>query len=69
MEELKIARKKIKMSQAALSRRCGIPQGDISKIETGKSNPSMKTLRRIADALGMDIVITFREKWDETGRR
>ena len=49
------------LSQKELSALTGIDQSDISKIERGLSNPSVLTLKRIADALGgnLSIQITF----------
>ena len=34
---------------------CGIDQSDISKIETGNANPSLSTLKRLAE--GMDMIL------------
>ena len=39
------------LTQRELSDMTGIAQGDISKIENGNANPSIKTLDRLADAL------------------
>lgn len=38
----------------ALSDRCGLSKAYLSEIETGKKNPSMKSLERIAKALNAD---------------
>ena len=51
-----------KLSQTALAERVGMDQADISKIERGIANPSVKTLRRIADALDCKLVIHFKPK-------
>ena len=37
----------------------GIAQGDISKLENGNANPSIKTLQRLAAALGKTLKIEF----------
>lgn len=47
------------MSQTELSSATGIDQSDISKIERGAANPSMATLGRIADALGVCLEVAF----------
>ena len=52
-------RKSVGMTQKDLSEKTGIAQPDISKIERGMGNPSIKTLSRIADGLGMDLHIEF----------
>ena len=41
-------RKEMNMTQKQLSEATGIAQGDISKIENGCANPSLKTIERIA---------------------
>ena len=47
------------ISQKELAKRSGITQGEISKIETGVRNPSIKLLQRIADALDMVLEVSF----------
>lgn len=53
------ARKDAGITQKELSERTGIAQGDISKLENGSANPSVKTLERIAAALGKKLKIEF----------
>ena len=50
------------LTQKDVSARSGIAQGDISRIEAGLANPSIKTLKRIADALQMDMTIRLTKK-------
>ena len=47
------------LTQKELSLRSGIAQGDISKIENGNANPSIKTLQRLATAMGKSLRIEF----------
>ena len=47
------------LTQRELSDMTGIAQGDISKIENGNANPSIKTLDRLADALGKKLKVTL----------
>jgi len=49
------ARKSVGLTQTQLSEKTGIAQCDISRIESGKANPSMKTLKRLAAGMGMHI--------------
>jgi len=53
------ARHYAKMTQKQLSKRTGIAQADISKIETGQGNPTLSVLQRIANGLDMDLSIQF----------
>ncbi len=53
------ARQKSGMTQKELSDCTGIAQGDISKLERGNANPSLKTLQRLANGMGMILKIEF----------
>ena len=53
------ARKKSGFTQQQLSERTGIAQGDISKIEKGEANPSLKTLKRLASGMDMKLHLQF----------
>ena len=53
------ARKETGMTQKELSKRTGIAQGDISKLESGTANPSIKTLQRLAAGMGRVLKIEF----------
>lgn len=55
--QLCLARLRRKLSQDELSARTGMPQAHISRIESGKGNPSLNTLLRIARALDVNVVI------------
>lgn len=47
------------LSQKELSERTGINQADISKLENGTKNPSLKLLKKLASGLGMQLKIEF----------
>ena len=47
------------MSQQKKKKKTGIAQGDISKIERGNGNPSVKTLQRLAAGMGKKLKIEF----------
>lgn len=53
------ARNKRKLSQKQLAEKTGMTQADISKIESGNRNLSLKTLKRLAEGLDMDLKIQF----------
>ena len=53
------ARKLSHVTQKQLSDATGIAQSDISKIENGSGNPTIKILKRLADGLGMNLKIEF----------
>ena len=53
------ARHQSGLTQKELSERTGIAQGDISKLERGNANPSLRTLQRLAAGLGMKMKLEF----------
>lgn len=56
------ARKSGGLTQKGLSMLTGVTQADISKLERGIGNPSLKTLQRIADGLGMKLKLILEPK-------
>ncbi|MBQ6453777.1 MAG: helix-turn-helix transcriptional regulator [Coriobacteriales bacterium] len=53
------AREEAGITQSRLSELSGIAQPDISRIEKGRANPSVRTLKRLAAGLGKRLVIDF----------
>lgn len=53
------ARKSSGITQRQLSERTGIAQADISKLENGCANPSLKTMQRLASGMGMTLKVEF----------
>ena len=53
------AREETGITQSKLAEISGIAQPDISRIEKGRANPSIKTLKRLAAGLGKRLVIDF----------
>ena len=47
------------ISQQELAERSGINRSDISRIEHGNANPSLKTMKRLAGAFGKKVHISF----------
>lgn len=52
-----LIRKRLRMSQQVLAKRAKLPQPMISRIEAGKVEPSITTLKKIFDALYCDVVM------------
>ena len=53
------ARKSNNVTQKQLSEATGIAQSDISKIENGSANPTLKLLQRLAEGLNMSLRVEF----------
>jgi hypothetical protein len=60
-EYLRILRGALRMSQAQLSRRCGIPQSHIVAVESGR-DVRVGTLKILFDALFCDLVVVPRPR-------
>lgn len=50
------------LTQKELAERTGIAQAEISRLEKGTRNPSVKLLQRLADGMGMVLNISFTPK-------
>ena len=59
IEAILKARKESGLTQKQLSERPGIAQTDISRLERGNANPSLRTLQRLAAGMGMRVKIEF----------
>lgn len=50
------------LTQKELAKKCGIKQSNISRLESGKANPTIKFLQKIAKAMDSDLHIEFRKR-------
>lgn len=57
VEQLKRARKEQQVTQAVLAERVGTQKSNISRFESGKYNPSLDFLIKVADCLGKELRI------------
>ena len=53
------ARKNTSITQQELSEITGITQADISRLEHANANPSLKTLKRLAAGMEMQLHVSF----------
>ena len=64
MMELREFRRKAKITQAKLAERSGVSQGYIAHIESGRRVPTVKTAKKIAEALGFDWTRFYEDEKD-----
>ena len=50
--------------QSAAAKQCGISQAYLSQIVTGKRQPPLATLQRMAEAAGLELRVAERERLD-----
>lgn len=54
-KNLKQIRTQKGMTQGDIVRALGVSRSFVSNIENGKTNPTLSTIKRIADALGVSV--------------
>jgi len=59
MQAIVSARKESGLTQQKLSEITGINQADISRLEKGNGNPSLRTLQRLAAGMNMRLKLEF----------
>ncbi len=52
-------RERRNLTQADLAKAAGVSQSTIAHIENGKKDPSLSTLKKIAEALGVHMAVLF----------
>lgn len=61
-ERIKEIRLKKNMSQNDLAMECNFEKASMSRIESGQTNPTVRTLSRICNALDIPLVDLFTEQ-------
>lgn len=62
IEQLIRYRKAKRITQADISESTGIQRPNISRLESGKYNPTLDMIVRVADSIGLEVEITLKEK-------
>lgn len=62
IEKLIKVRAEYNLTQKELAKKCGIKQSNISRLESGKGNPTIKFLQKLADGMDCDLYIEFRKR-------
>ncbi|VYT84417.1 Antitoxin HigA [Eggerthella lenta] len=53
------ARAEENLTQRELAERCGMKQSAFARLESGNANPTLETLKRVAEGLGKQLRISF----------
>jgi ribosome-binding protein aMBF1 (putative translation factor) len=61
------ARKAASLTRAELANRLKLPQSQISRIERNPDRTTIRTLKRIAKALGVDVSALVSSHWQRQG--
>lgn len=60
-------RKDMKLTQEQVSRRSGIPRSNIARFESGRYNPSLELMVKMAASMGMKVQIQLVPDKDTRG--
>ena len=60
-EQVRRIREDKGLSQAELAEGMGTTQSAVARLEAGGTSPTIPTLRKLADALGVELVLGFRD--------
>ena len=58
-------RETFQVTQEDLAKLSGVGLRTIKQIESGRGNPTLATIRKLGDALGMELVFRIKELTDE----
>lgn len=61
IETIKARRESLRVTQKALSDLSGVALGALKKFESGKGNPTLSTLKKLCDALGLEIALSVKK--------
>jgi transcriptional regulator with XRE-family HTH domain len=60
VETLKKRRIRLQVTQETLALLTGVSLRTIKQLEAGKGNPTLETIQKLADALGLELQLTIK---------
>ncbi|MFW0716226.1 helix-turn-helix domain-containing protein [Pedobacter sp. N23S346] len=61
IEAIKLRRNSLKVTQETLSDLSGVAIGAIKKFESGRGSPTLITLQKLSDTLGLEITLSIKK--------
>ena len=61
MNVVRELRQRVGLTQALLARLVDVSPATISAYETDRTSPTLEMLRRLADATGLEVLVTIRD--------
>ena len=61
IQTIKERRQMVKVTQETLAEISGVGLRTLKQFESGKGNPTLQTLQKLADVLGMEICLQVRK--------
>ncbi|MEN9443239.1 MAG: hypothetical protein RIS47_129 [Bacteroidota bacterium] len=59
--QIKARRKSLQVTQESLAQLSGVGLRTLKQFESGKGNPTLQTLQKIADVLGFEVSLTIKD--------
>lgn len=63
---IKERRENLQVNQENLAKLSGVGLRTIKQFESGKGNPTLKTIKKLANALGLEVCFRVKKQVDET---
>ena len=63
---VKARRESLHVTQEILAQLSGVSLRTLKQFESGKGNPTLQTLQKLGDALGLEITVTIKSKGSNT---
>lgn len=61
IETIKVRREMLHVTQDMLADLSGVGLRTLKQFESGKGNPTIATLQKLGDALGLELIFTVKE--------
>ena len=61
IKKIKERRKVMKVTQKSLAELSGVGLRTLKQLESGRGNPTLETISKIADVLGMEICLKIKD--------
>lgn len=61
IKNLKARRKMLQVTQETLAELSGVGLRTLKELESGKGNPTLETLQKLADVLGMEVTLQVKQ--------
>jgi y4mF family transcriptional regulator len=61
IEQIKERREVLQLTQEALAELAGVGLRTLKEIESGKGNPTLDTIQKLMDVLGLELVLKVRK--------
>ena len=64
IQTIKARREMLQVTQETLAELSGVGLRTLKQLESGKGNPTLQTLEKLADVLGMEVCLQLKKKKD-----